>query len=173
MHEVFENGAHAEPLDVFLAVRSYHGRPAKFLQFLWRAAAIRPLQAPLGRRHVELQQLEETQEGVFASVQGEPTVTQEHPDAGGTLVGAVTQGEEDVRLHAVPDQEGTRGQGRQPGVSLVHVQGPPVKSTVAQIANGLGDQRAFRRVPEGPEMSLSGQSRRTRKLGGQTDTVVR
>lgn len=103
LKEIFQHSAHREFVEVFLAIGVHYSSPAQLLELLRRRTPVRLLQALLGRSHVKSQQFEQARENVLAAVQGKPAAFKEDPDTGGSIRGTIAQGEEDIRLHAIPD----------------------------------------------------------------------
>lgn len=62
---------------------------------------------------------------------------QQDSDAGGSIITAVAQCEEDVRLDAVSDEESAPGRVREHGVGLLHGERPPVEAAVLELLVGL------------------------------------
>lgn len=84
------------------------------------------------------EQGEQGGEGFVAAVEAEEQVlVEQDTDTSGAFIAAVTQGEEDVMLDAVSDEESAQGCIRKHGVGLLHGQGPPVVPTVLELLVGL------------------------------------
>lgn len=77
-------------------------------------------------------------ESFVAAVEAEEQVlVYQDADTGGGFIAAVAQGEEDVTLDAVSDEERAQGRIRKHGVGLLHGEGPPVVPTVLELLVGL------------------------------------
>ena len=85
------------------SVGAVQSPPTDGLQPIGSLVAVRPSQLPRRRgRRVEGQQAQQRIERLVAAVQAEELIGQQDADAGGAVVTAVTQREEDVRVAAVP-----------------------------------------------------------------------
>lgn len=110
----------------------YESPPAHLLQPLRTLLAVRHRQLA-GRAGVKSEQSEEGRKSPVAAVQAEEQVVQLDANASRAVVALVAQSEEDVRLAAVSDEEGSQRFTREYFMCLLHAHGPPVVTTVLKL----------------------------------------
>lgn len=110
----------------------YQSPPAHLLQPLRTLLAVRCRQLA-GRAGVKSEQREQCRKSPVAAVQTEEQVVQLDADASRAVLALVAQSEEDVRLAAVSDEEGSQWCTREYFMCLLHAHGPPVVTTVLEL----------------------------------------
>lgn len=93
---------------------------------------------------------------LLAAGQAEVLIGQQDPHAGGGVIATVTEGEENIRLAAIPDEEGARLGVCEYAVGLLHGHSLPVIARVLELHICVCDQMELCLAGEWPQVCRPG-----------------